>query len=315
MFHILHLKPSAVIIEHTENSYLGLMNLRLIRICALLLVLLLLCGCSTEVPTADVAATTGPVAQFAKAIAADTSITVAQVISEPVSCLHDYTLSVEQMKILEQSKLVLLSGLGLEDFMADILADKTAVDCSQGADLLHLEGHDDYDGHDHGHFDPHLWLSPQNAAVMAENICRTLTAEYPDFSETFRNNTDTLTARLEQLQAYGQAALSDLSCRKLITFHDGFAYLAHSFDLEILEAIEEESGSEASAKELIHMVELVEGHNLPAIFTEKNGSVSAASVICAETGVQSYGLDMAMGGSDYFTAMEENINTLKEALQ
>lgn len=291
------------------------MKLRIFRFFCLVFTVLSLTGCAPQAPAADVAATTGPVAQFAQAIADGTPVTVAQVISEPVSCLHDYTLSVEQMKVLEQSDLVLLSGLGLEDFMADILGDKTTVDCAQGADLLHLEGHDEHDGHEHGHFDPHLWLSPENAAVMAENICRALSAQYPDFAQDFRTNTDTLTARLGQLQAYGQAALSDLSCRELITFHDGFAYLAHSFDLEILEAIEEESGSEASAKELIHMIELVENHQLPAIFTEKNGSVSAASVICAETGVSSFALDMAMGGSDYFAAMEENINTLKEALQ
>lgn len=294
---------------------LGWMNLRIFRFFTLIFTVLLLTGCASQPPAADVAATTGPVAQFAQAIAADTPITVTQVISEPVSCLHDYSLSVKQMKTLEESELVLLSGLGLEAFMADILEDKITADCSQGADLLHMEGHDDHDGHDHGHFDPHLWLSPQNAAVMAENICSALTTQYPDFSETFRFNTEALIIRLEQLQAYGQAALSDLSCRNLITFHDGFAYLAHSFDLEILEAIEEESGSEASAKELMAIIELVESHRLPAIFTEKNGSVSAASVICAETGVRSYALDMAMGGSDYFAAMEENINTLREALQ
>lgn len=289
--------------------------MRLTKIFPFLLVIFLLTGCGASVPAAEVAATTGPVAQFAQSIAADTPITVIQVISEPVSCLHDYSLSVEQMKVLEQSKLVLLSGLGLEDFMADVLENKATFDCSDGAELLHLKGHHDHDGHDHGHFDPHLWLSPPNAAIMAENICAALSAQYPDYSETFRKNTDALTARLERLQLDGQEALSDLSCRKLITFHDGFAYLARAFDLEILEAIEEESGSEASAKELIHMVELVESHHLPAIFTEKNGSVSAASVICAETGVQAYCLDMAMGGSDYFAAMEANIQILKEALQ
>lgn len=291
------------------------MNLRIFRLLAVLLMAVLLTGCAAQTPAADVAATTGPVAQFAKAIAADTPVTVTQVISEPVSCLHDYSLPVEQMRALEQSKLVLLSGLGLEDFMADVLSDHIVADCSQGAELLHLEGHHDHDGHDHGHYDPHIWLSPINAKVMAENVCIALTAKYPDFGSIFRTNTDQLQARLDQLQMDGQAALRDLSCRKLITFHDGFAYLAHAFDLELLEAIEEESGSEASAKELISIIRLIEDHDLPAIFTEKNGSVSAASVICAETGICSFALDTAMGGSDYFAAMEANIKTLKEALQ
>jgi zinc transport system substrate-binding protein len=99
----------------------------------------------------------------------------------------------------------------------------------------------------------------------------------------------------------------------MITFHDGFAYFAHAFDLTILEAVEEESGSEASAQELKHLIGLVDEHRLPAIFTEINGSVSAADIIAAETGVGIFPLDMAMTGDDYFKAMYHNIDTLKEA--
>ena len=304
---------TAVIIRY-RIFQLGLIILRLIRIFTACLALFLLIGCASHTPAADVAATTAPVAQFAQSIASGTPITITQIISESVSCLHDYSLSVSQMKILEQSQLILISGLGLEDFMEDILDGRNVTDCSAGAEFLTLEGHDDHDGHDHGHFDPHIWLSPEQAQIMAENICHALTAQFPEHGATFRSNTDTLKNQLTQLQTEGQAALSDLSCRKLITFHDGFAYLANAFDLEILAAIEEENGSEASAKELIQIIRLVQEHNLPAVFTEVNGSVSAASIICAETGIPDYPLDMAMNG-DYFEAMEANIQTLKEALQ
>ena len=84
---------------------------------------------------------------------------------------------------------------------------------------------------------------------------------------------------------------------------------------EILKAIEEESGSEASAAELIELIEEVEHHKLPAIFTETSGSSSAASVISRETDAAIHTLDMAMAGDSYFDAMYHNINTLKEALQ
>ena len=78
--------------------------------------------------------------------------------------------------------------------------------------------------------------------------------------------------------------------------------------------MEEESGSEASAKELIELIRLVEDYQLPAIFIEKSGSDSAAGIISAETGARIYTLDMAMAGNSYFDAMYHNINTLKEAL-
>lgn len=289
--------------------------MRFVKIILFCLVFLLLVGCAADEP-GDIAATTGPVAQFAEAIADGAGLTVTQVISDNVSCLHDYTLSVRQMEALSESDLVLLSGAGLEEFMEDVLTTAEAVaDCSAGVPILEMDGHaHEEQEHDHHHeHDPHIWLSPDNAAIMAENICAALTERYPEHTNLFRANTDKLIDRLNDLQIYGEENLSQLSCRELVTFHDGFAYLAHCFDLEIAAAMEEESGSEASAADLIEIIHTIEHHDIPAIFTEVNGSVSAASIIEAEIGTPAYTLDMAMN-SDYFAAMTQNIDTLKEAL-
>lgn len=275
---------------------------------AILLCLLLLTACGAPASEGGVAATTAPVYQFAAAICEGTDVAVEQIISDSVSCLHDYSLSVRQMEALQRSEAVLLSGAGLEDFMADALRQADTVDCSAGAALLELT----HEGHSHG-YDPHIWLDPDNAAVMAQNICKALCDRYPAHRDIFEANTKALTGRLWELKAWGQEALSDLSQRKLVTFHDGFAYLADAFDLELLASVEEEAGSEASAADLTEIIGLVQAHDLPCVFTEKNGSEAAASVIAAETGCESYALDMAMSG-DYFEAMEHNINTLKEAL-
>jgi len=292
------------------------------RILIILFVLLLwLTACSSGESHAQVAATTLPVYEFTSAICEGTPITVTRLVTEEVSCLHDYSLNVRQVRAAEAAEVIVISGAGLEAFLDDLLTEKATVDASSGLELLcptevQDHAHEEDDHHDHHHAsDPHIWLSPENAMVMAENICAGLCSRYPEYEETFRTNLTALTARLQELQRYGEEALSSLSCRELITFHDGFSYLAHSFQLTILEAVEEESGSEASARELIHLIEEVEHHGLPAIFTEKSGSVSAASIIARETGCKTYVLDMAMAGDSYFAAMYHNIDTLKEALQ
>ena len=91
--------------------------------------------------------------------------------------------------------------------------------------------------------------------------------------------------------------------------------MASEYDLTIIKAIEEESGSEASAKELTEIITLIKDYNISAIFTETNGSASAASIISRECNVPIYTLDMAMSGESWFEAMYKNIDTLKEALQ
>lgn len=284
-----------------------------------LAVLLILSGCSAESPS-DVVATTLPVYDFTVYLCQGTGLEVTQLVTESVSCLHDYTLQVSQMRAVENAELVIMNGAGLENFLHDVIEDKgPVVDASAGIELICPEsGHDHGHDHDHGHShesDSHIWLSPENAMVMASNICDGLSRQYPGYANTFKNNLSSLLEELQFLQKYGEDALRNLSCREIITFHDGFAYFAKSFGLTILEAVEEESGSEASAKELIHLTQLVEEHDLPAIFTEVNGSVSAASVISAETGAKVFALDMAMAGESYFEAMYHNIDTIKEALE
>ena len=288
------------------------------RILTLFLIIILLSGCSAQTP-AQIAATTLPVYEFTSRLCEGTGLTVTRLVTEEVSCLHDYSLNVRQVKAAEAAEAIVLSGAGLEEFMEDLLQDRQTIDASAGIELLCPEedhGHD----HDHGHeghhheSDPHIWLSPAHAKAMVTNIHAGLSSQYPQHTERFSANEASLLAELTALEVYGSEALADLSCREMITFHDGFSYFADAFGLTILEAVEEESGSEASAKELIHLIEEVEHHSLPAIFTEKSGSVSAASIIARETGCGSFPLDMAMAGDSYFEAMYHNIDTIKEAL-
>jgi zinc transport system substrate-binding protein len=212
------------------------------------------------------------------------------------------------MKKIEQADLVVLSGAGLEDFMASALSSVPSddlVDSSAGIELI-----DD---------DPHIWLDPERFAGQAENIALALIERYPDQAEIIRGNADALEQQLLSLKAELQNTLSDISCRELVTFHDGFTYLADAFDLNILAAIEEEEGAEASAAELKEIIELVEEHQLPAVFGERNGSTNALEIVSRETGVATGILDMLMSGDNgldaYMTGMRENITVIGDALR
>lgn len=290
------------------------------KILTLLLALVILSfgvGCSAPPQDIDILATTAPVFTFTSQLCAGTELIVNCMITENVACLHDYTLQTSQMRAIEGATLLIISGAGLEESFSDALpADGKILDASVGIDLLCSEDMHDHSGHEPAHHhavDPHIWLAPQNAMIMVNNISNGLINKYPQHKAIVEKNRLELLSKLEALDAYGQQQLSGLTQNELITFHDGFAYLAEAFDLHILHAIEEESGREASASELIELCNLVSEHQLPAVFIEKSGSVSAAEIISAETGAELYTLDMAMSG-DYFTAMHHNINTLKEAL-
>ena len=284
-----------------------------------ILLLALLSGCAAPAEKADIAATTLPVYEFTARITQGTGLTVTRLVTESVSCLHDYSMNVRQVRAAEAADVIVISGAGLEEFMEDLLRSRQVIDSSAGIPTLECDAHDHDHGHEnHGHShetDSHIWLSPENAALMAQNICTGLSVQYPDHASEFSSNLELLLGDIAAVRSYADTQLADLSCRELVTFHDGFSYLAESFGLHIVEAMEEESGSEASASELKHIIGIVREHELPAIFTEANGSVSAASIIGAETGARVYSLDMAMSGASWFDAMYCNIDTLKEALK
>mgnify|MGYP000262980798 CR=1 FL=1 len=280
------------------------------RLFAGLLALVLLCaplsGCAArEAERYDVLASTAPVRAMTAALLEGTGLNCGLVVTESVSCLHDYTLTVAQMEKIGQADVVVLNGLGLEEFMEDALRTaKRTITASTGVDTLPGE-----DGED-----PHIWLDPANCILMCKNIAAGLAEFYPDKQPLIEQNLSAVTAEYEAAQTYGEETLKALSCRELVTFHDGFSYFADAFDLTIAAAMEVESGSEPSAKELEAIIAIVEEDQIPAVFYETNGEAGSAEVVANETGCSVWTLDMAISSGDYFAAMRENIDIVKEAL-
>lgn len=286
------------------------------RMICFILIIFLLCictGCTTPQRNAQVVATTRPVYDFTAALCSGTDIEVSLLVTESLSCLHDYTLQVRQMRMLEGAQTVVISGAGLEDFLQDALqSSHHIIDASQNI-ALHCHESEHSDEHHH-HSDPHIWLNVDHARMMAKNIHNGLCTQFPQHKAALDANLISLNSKFDDLEAYGRSQLASLKTRELITFHDGFGYFAEYWDLHILRALEEESGSEASAAELKEIIGLVRSHNLPAIFVEDNASASAPSIIASETGVRVSSLNMGMSDKDYFESMYYNIDSIQEVM-
>ncbi|MBQ9852940.1 MAG: zinc ABC transporter substrate-binding protein [Ruminiclostridium sp.] len=312
----------------------------------------------SEDETFTLVTTTYPVYLLAKEVTRDVEgITVTCMINQGIGCLHDYTLSIHDMKILDRADLLALSGAGLEESMADAIAAAGCpqIDCSAGIALLestHEHDHDhgeeaeeaddhdhedeaepeedahhhedaaetDYDAHDHEH-DNHIWMDPLRAGQMIQNLAEGLAQADPANARTYLANAAAAAELLAQAHGEISASLAELPCRDLITFHDGFAYFADTFGLTILRSMEEEAGSEASAHDVVEILEEIQIHALPAIFTEVNGGTATAEMIQRECGIPIYPLDMMMSGPTvdvngihtYLDRIIQNAETLQEA--
>ena len=285
----------------------------------------LLSACERSQPDTDkrtIVATTYPVYLFASAVTEGVEgIEVLRLDTGSTSCLHDYNLTVNDMKKIERADVIAVNGAGLEEFMEDALhtSDALVIDCSEGVHLLENESHHhdeedhSHDGHDHGHFDPHYWMDMENAGVMVENIAEAMVELDADNAQVYRDNGEKAQQELQVVDALMEIYREGVDVPGLITFHDGFRYFCHAYGLDLLESIEEEAGSEASAKEIVEITRLVKEHDIPVIFTEVNGSDATAKAIVRETGCAIAQLSMVMDGPD--DDLSNYLNTMLENMQ
>jgi zinc transport system substrate-binding protein len=100
------------------------------------------------------------------------------------------------------------------------------------------DGDDDHDDHDdQADYDPHLWLSPENALVWIEAIAETLAQTDPDNAATYRKNAAIGAAEITKARAAAQSRLTPVLNKPLGAGHDAFQYFENSFDLTVLGAI------------------------------------------------------------------------------
>lgn len=227
-------------------------------------------------------------------------------------CLHDYQLTPDDLKKMNEADILIINGAGMESFTDKIssqLPDLQIVDASRGISLI-KSGEDDYN--------PHVWVSITNTIQQVKNIGEQLAMLDPDHAVQYASNTDAYVAKLEDLRGKMHQVVNSTNNRDIVTFHEAFPYFAQEFDLHITAVIEREPGSEPSAAELAETINIIEATGTKVLFTEPQYPARSAETIALETGTKVYVLDPAVTGplepDAYLKIMENNMRTLQEAL-
>lgn len=236
-------------------------------------------------------------------------------MTEPITgCLHDYYITTEDMKQLEEADVFVINGAGMESFMDDVtrqMEDLKVIEASK--DIPLIEGDTD-EG-----VNPHVWVSISHAITEVKNVQTQLSQIDPLHSKEYEENANEYIAKLEQLKAKMHEELKDITNRDIVTFHEAFPYFAEEFDLNVVAVIEREPGSQPSAKELATTIDQIKAMNINALFVEPQYSKQSADTIAKETGATVYTLDPCVNGpmeSDaYIDIMNQNLEVLKQALK
>lgn len=227
-------------------------------------------------------------------------------------CLHHYHLSTADMRLLQDTDIMVVNGAHMEEFMEKVLEalPESCIVTATG-DWPLVDGN------------PHVWVSPAGAIHQVRQIAQGLARLDPANSSLYQQNADAYTARLQNLLDSMRARLAPFAGASMITFHEAFPYFAAEFELDLAGSIQREPDSEPTARELVEAVAVireVQGRqDKVALFAELDFASSAAEVIAAETGLPVHQLDPAVTGilhkDAYLDAMERNAEVLSRALE
>lgn len=207
------------------------------------LVALLLCSlASTAAAKPKVLASIKPLALIAQEVAGghadiDTLLPV-------TASAHDYPLKMSDHRRLRDADLVLWVGAELESFLARPLASLPAqqVLTTYGlGDLFWPE----LDNHDHAHTsrdnqhqhtsgDPHIWLDPRNAAVIARALAERLTQIAPESGAQFTLNAERFSQSLVELDAQLLKQLAPVKPLGFAVYHEGYSHFVSHYGLHQL---------------------------------------------------------------------------------
>ena len=270
---------------------------------------------ASETKDIKIVASFYPMYIMAKNVVKDVPGVSVQNLTPPLTgCLHDYTVTTNDMKKLADAQVFVANGAGMESFLDKIIAQHPNIKIIQlagGIPLIKGEGNEGDN--------PHLWVSISNAIIQVKNLGKAMEEFDPSHKEFYAKNTANYMAKLETLRQKMHSELASYKGRAIITFHEAFPYFAQEFGLNIAAVVEREPGSEPSAKELADTIELVRKNGIPTLFSEPQYPDSAAETIAKETGAKVYVLDPAVTGPDdydaYINIMEDNLKVLKQAFQ
>ncbi len=241
-------------------------------------------------------------------------------------CLHDYQLLASDMVTLSRADALIINGGGMESFVPMIETQYPAlqiIDTSEGVELMLSEErpgeeHDRDESHEHGEFNAHIWLDPNNAIRMTEHIAQAASALLPDQAQQIMKNADAYAEKLRALDEELRDNLSGLSRRDIVTFHEAFPYFAKAYGLNVVAVLALEPDEALTPQMLKDLVERVKEAELPPLFTEPQYEDRAARAVAQETGALIYELDPIATGDgspdSYEAGMRKNMQTLIEAL-
>ena len=256
----------------------------------------LVSGCSptsseTTSNKLTVVTTVSPITNIIYNIGGD-RISLAGIVPEGVNS-HTFEPAPSDAKKLASADLIFVNGLNLEEPTVRL----AEANLKEGAEIISLGEqtispdqyiYDFSFPKESGSPNPHLWPNPIYALRYAEIARDALVRRDPENADYYDKNFDTFKSRIDALDEAIKATIETIpdSNRRLLTYHDSFAYFTPRYGMTVVGAIQPSDFSEPSARDVAQIIEQIRQEKVPAIFGSEVFPSPILEQIAKETGAQ-----------------------------
>jgi zinc transport system substrate-binding protein len=251
---------------------------------------------------------------------------------------HNFSLRPSDMRMLQQADLVVWVGPDVETSLANlfennrlsgVVAVLTEID---SINLLQPRNDMEWEARqqkqlmesDHGHIhhrsiDSHIWLSPEIARQIVAHITDQLCEMDGRNAENYRQNSQRLRERLNQLDNELNSRLAPIKDRPYIVFHDAYHYFENHYGLNAVGSVSISPERQPGARHIHHLKDKIKRLQAYCVFSEPQFRPKLVETLVegtkAKTGqLDPLGTDFEAGPEAYFHLMHKLADNLVECL-
>src|SRR3954469_8144077 len=206
---------------------------------------------------------------------------------------HTFDPPARAAKVISDADVIFVNGLKLEDPTKDL----ATANKKRSAEVVELGTRtippDQYVfdfsfPRSAGKPNPHLWTNPPYAKRYAEIVRDVLVRRDPAHAAQYQQNEARLAAEVDQLDQAMITATASLppNGRKLLTYHDAYAYFAQHYGWDVIGAIQVSNFEEPRPRQVAQLIDQIKREKVPAIFGSEVFPSEVLSQVAKETGVR-----------------------------
>lgn len=248
-------------------------------------------GSSDGSPELTVVTTVAPITSITANIVGDRALVIG-IVPEGTNS-HTFEPPPSAAQTLSDADVVFINGLQLEEPTKEL----ANVNLREGVPLVEIGDQAiDPDKYQYdfsfpksgGKPNPHLWTDPTLVKVYADIILETMLDVDPDGAATYTANHGAFVALVDEFDVAVRASLDTVpeENRRLVTYHDAYAYFADTYGWTVVGAIQPADFGEPTPSEVVSLIQQIDAEDVPAIFGSEVFPSPVLEQVANETGAQ-----------------------------